>query len=262
LSFHPHIHCIVSGGGIDAAGNWIKEKRASGNYLFPKTKMEQVYKGYFLSRLQQLLLQQKIKTVDAAALAATIAKLAQVRWNVHAKAPFGGPAQILEYLGRYTHYLSRTCFGTTAITAHRVKKITGTTISFTYRDYADGNKQKEMTLSHEEFARRFEQHLLPKRFVKIRHGGYLAHNGKKGRIAAIHQQLQLPPPMPRVLIPFSLQMLQRTGTDYSVCPKCKTGKMEVTATYLQFNGKLVNVKDLASGRTRNKASPKDSKQNL
>jgi Putative transposase/Transposase zinc-binding domain len=247
LSFHPHIHCIVSGGGVDAAGNWIKEKRASGNYLFPKTKMEQVYKGYFLSRLQKLLLQQKVKTADAAALAATIAQLAQIRWNVHAKAPFGGPAQILEYLGRYTHK--------TAITAHRVKKITHRDITFIYRDYADGNTQKQMTLSHEEFARRFEQHILPKRFVKIRHGGYLAHNGKKGRIAAIHQQLNLPPPMPRVIIPFSLQMLQRTGTDYSVCPKCKTGKMEVTATYLHFNGKLVNVKDLAGGRPRNKASP-------
>jgi hypothetical protein len=95
---------------------------------------------------------------------------------------------------------------------------------------------------------------LVKLLSRIQHGGYLAHNGKKGRIAAIHQQLQLRPPMPRVIIPFSLQMLQRTGTDYSVCPKCKTGKMEVTATYLHFNGKLVNVKDLAGGRTRNKAS--------
>jgi Putative transposase/Transposase zinc-binding domain len=160
LSFHPHIHCIVSGGGIDAAGRWVKEKRAEGNYLFPKVKMEQVYKGYFLSRLQKLLQQQKVKTADAAALAATIAKLAQVRWNVHAKAPFGGPAQILEYLGRYTHYLSRTCFGKVAITPHRIKKITHRDITFTYRDYADGNTQKQMTLSHEEFARRFEQHNL------------------------------------------------------------------------------------------------------
>jgi hypothetical protein len=122
--------------------------------------MEQVYKGYFLSRLQKLLLQQKIKTVDAAALAATITKLAQVRWNVHAKAPFGGPAQILEYLGRYTHYLSRTCFGKTAITAHRVKKITHREITFTYKDYRSAGTKKEMTLSHEEFARRFEQHNL------------------------------------------------------------------------------------------------------
>jgi hypothetical protein len=115
------------------------------------------------------------------------------------KGAFGSPAQILKYLGQYTHK--------TAITAHRIKKITGITISFAYGDYANGNpqdavhKQKEMTLGHEEFARRFEQHVLPRRFVKIRHGGYLAHNGKKGRIAAMHRQLDLPRPMPRVIIP-------------------------------------------------------------
>jgi len=73
--------------------------------------------------------------------------------------------------------------------------------------YADGKKQKLMMLSHEEFATRFEQHILPKRFVKICHGRYLAHNRKNKRIAAIHQQLNLPKPMPKVIIPFSLQML-------------------------------------------------------
>ena len=149
--------------------------------------------------------------------------------------------------GSYTHK--------TSITAHRIKDITGTTITFTYKDYADGKKQKQMTLSHEEFARRFEQHLLPKRFVKIRHGGYLAHNGKNKRIAAIHQQLNLPKPMPQVIIPLSLQMLQRTGTDYSICSKCKEGKMERVATYLMRNGTLVNIKDLTRRRTKNKSLP-------
>lgn len=177
----------------------------------------------------------------------TIEKLSKIRWNVHANAPFGGPAQILEYLGRYTHK--------TAITAHRIKEITGTSITFTYKDYADGKKQKQMTLSHEEFARRFEQHILPKRFVKIRHGGYLAHNGKNKRIAAIHEQLKLPKPMPKVIIPFSLQMLQRTGEDYSLCPSCKAGKMERIASYINHNGTLVNINELTRQRTKNKASP-------
>ena len=247
LSFHPHIHCIVSGGGINAAGNWVKEKRANGNYLFPKPVMEKEYKLYFLKKLQGLLDQQKLITTDATALKNTIEKLSKIRWNVHANAPFGRPVQILEYLGRYTHK--------TAITAHRIKEITDSNITFTYKDYADGKKQKLMTLSHEEFARRFEQHLLPKRFVKIRHGGYLAHNGKNKRIAAIHQQLELPKPMPKVIIPFSLQMLQRTGTDYSLCPKCKEGKMKMTATYLMHNGTLVNIQDLHRRRTKNKSSP-------
>lgn len=206
--------------------------------------MEKEYKSYFLKKLQHLLEQQKIETTDAAALQTTIEQLSKLRWNVHANAPFGGPAQILEYLGRYTHK--------TAITAHRIKQITHTTISFTYKDYADGKKQKLMTLSHEEFLRRFEQHILPARFVRIRHGGYLAHNGKNHRIAAILLQLQLPKPMPKVIMPFSLQMLQRTGIDYSICPKCKEGKMEITASYLNHNGSLVNIKDLTRRRTKTK----------
>ena len=143
LSFHPHIHCIVSGGGIDTSGKWVKEKRANGNYLFPKAKMEKEYKTYFLKKLQHLLKQQKIATTNALALQKTIEQLSKLRWNVHANAPFGGPAQILEYLGRYTHK--------TAITAHRIKQITHTTVSFIYKDYADGKKQKLMILPHEEF---------------------------------------------------------------------------------------------------------------
>ncbi len=156
------------------------------------------------------------------------------------------------------HKYGSTWAGTphkTAITAHRITEITETEITFTYKDYADGKKQKQMTLSHAEFVRRFEQHILPKRFIKIRHGGYLAHNGKNVRTAAMHQQLNLPKPMPKVTIPFSLQMLQRTGTGYSACPKCREGKMEIAASYLNHNGTLVNVKDLARQRIKNKSSP-------
>ena len=148
LSFHPHIHCIVSGGGINKAGQWVKEKRAGGNYLFPKPVIEKEYRVYFLKKLQTLLDNEKLQTTDATAVKSTIEKISKIRWNVHANAPFGGPAQILEYLGRYTHK--------TAITAHRIKEITGTTITFTYKDYADGKKQKSMKLTQEEFARRFE----------------------------------------------------------------------------------------------------------
>lgn len=247
LSFHPHAHCIVSGGGINASGHWIKEKRVRGNYLFPKTLLASTYRDYFLAKLNKLAVKQQLSIIDEPIFKSTMEKLAAIRWNVHANAPFGGPAQILEYLGRYTHK--------TAITAHRITAITGSSITFKYKDYADGDKQKLMTLTHEEFARRFEQHLLPKHFVKIRHGGYLAHHGKNKRISAIHQQLQLPAPMPKLTIPFALIMLQRTGEDYSQCSHCKTGKMTRIASYLQHNGELVNVKELNRQRTRNKASP-------
>lgn len=247
LTFHPHVHCIVSGGGINASGQWVKEKRVNGNYLFPKTLLATTYRDYFVAGLNKLSMKQLLNVVDSAALTSTIQQLAAIRWNVHANAPFGGPAQILEYLGRYTHK--------TAITAHRVTAITDSSITFKYKDYADGDQQKLMTLTHEEFARRFEQHLLPKHFVKIRHGGYLAHHGKNKRVAAIHEQLQLPAPMPKVIIPFALVMLQRTGEDYSKCPHCKAGKMNRIASYLQHNGVLMNVNELNRQRTRNKASP-------
>lgn len=243
LSFHPHVHCIVSGGGINDAGLWVKEKRANGKFLFPESAMEKKYKKYFLAQLQKLVASNKVEVKDIASHISMVEKIKDKKWNVYAKAPFGGPAQIIEYLGRYTHKV--------AITAHRITAITDSSITFKYKDYADGDKIKTMELSHGEFTRRFEQHLLPKRFVKIRHGGYLSHHGKKARIESLHQQLGLPKPMPQVEIPFSIKMLQRIGTDYNLCPQCKKGKLEVVASFIKINGEMVNVTKLC----RNKASP-------
>jgi Putative transposase/Transposase zinc-binding domain len=245
LSFHPHVHCIVSGGGINVQGLWVKEKRANGMFLFPRRAMEKIYKTYFLQQLAKLVASKKVLVKDAQVHAGMLENIGNKKWNVYAKAPFGGPAQIVEYLGRYTHKV--------AITAHRITSITSTHISFHYKDYSDGSKRKEMTLTYAEFLRRFEQHILPKRFVKIRHAGYLSHQGKNARIAALHRQLQLPKPMPKVIIPFSIQMLQRTGTDYSLCPHCKKGTMQITASFININGVLINVEKL--GQQRNKASP-------
>jgi hypothetical protein len=244
VSFHPHVHCIVSGGGVNAQGIWVKEKRANGNFLFPRRAMEKIYKAYFLEKLAKLVATKKVQVKDEVTHANIIEKVGNKKWNVYAKAPFGGAAQIVEYLGRYTHKV--------AITAHRITSITSTHISFNYKDYADGNTAKNMTLTYAEFLRRFEQHILPRRFVKIRHAGYLSHQGKNARIAALHQQLQLPKPMPKVIIPFSIQMLQRTGTDYRLCPLCKQGKMVIVASFINVDGQLVNVEKLG---LRNKASP-------
>jgi Putative transposase/Transposase zinc-binding domain len=246
LSFHPHIHCIVSGGGIDTTGNWVKEKRSNGSFLFPRRAMEKIYKAYFLKRLQQLIAAKKIQIKDESILQETIKQVGCKKWNVYAKAPFGGPAQILEYLGRYTHK--------TAITAHRITAITQHSITFKYKDYAEGNSSKTMTLSHAEFLRRFEQHILPKGFVKIRHGGYLAHNGKKERIASMHKKLGLPAPTPKIIIPIEIQLFIMAGHDYTLCPKCKEGHLKIESSYKYFNGEMVNVKDLAQRKIDNKGS--------
>jgi len=240
---HPHIHNIVSGGGIDAAGKWIKEKRSNGRFLFPRRAMEKIYKGYFLDQLKKYIADGSLKHTGLATIEKILSVVGQKKWNVYAKAPFGGPAQIIQYLGRYTHKV--------AITAHRILHIDKGNISFKYKDYSDGNKQKIMTLSHVEFLRRFEQHILPKGFVKIRHAGYLHARDKMERIGAMCSQLKLPAHMQRVHTPVALQLLLQTGNDITLCPVCKQGKMELVKTFIYHHGCLVDAAQL-----HNRGSPK------
>lgn len=136
---------------------------------------------------------------------------------MYAKNPFGTVASVVAYLGRYTHKI--------AITTHRIVDIGGHSVLFKYRDYADGNRQKEMTLSHAEFLRRFELHILPKRFVKIRHYGLLQNHGKIKRLNKIRQQLKLSPLPPKVQVPIAVRMLEKYGKDITLCPKCSHGKL-------------------------------------
>src|SRR5690606_27066446 len=112
LTFHPHIHSIVSGGGINADGKWRKEKRANGRFLFPRRAMEKIFKGYFLDHLRKYIRKELLVFSSQDELENILEIVGQKKWNVYAKAPFGGPAQIIEYLGRYTHKV--------AITAHRI----------------------------------------------------------------------------------------------------------------------------------------------
>jgi hypothetical protein len=242
LSFHPHIHCIVSGGGIDKNGMWVKEKRANGKFIFPRTMLEETYKKYFLQKLLHLHAKNKLQIKDADDFKQTIITVEQMRWNVHANAPMGGPAQVLEYIGRYTHKV--------AITAHRIIEITDDTITFKYKDYADGHKEKIMELTHEEFLRRFEQHILPKGFVKIRHAGYLTARNKTARIAAVLAQLHLPDAKPKVKIPAPILVLMKSGIDITLCPTCKVGKLILVATFIKLNGQMVNINDI-----KNRGSP-------
>ena len=249
LNFHPHIHNIVSGGGINAAGKWIKEKRSNGRFLFPRRAMEKIYKDYFLDQVRKYIANGSLQFCDSKALENILTTVGAKKWNVYAKAPFGGPAQIIEYLGRYTHKV--------AITAHRILQINNETISFNYKDYADGNKEKIMLLSYAEFLRRFEQHILPKGFAKIRHAGYLHAKNKMERIASVCKQLKLPEPMQRVRTPVALRLLLQTGKDITLCPVCKKGKMELVKTFIYHYGCLVDAAQL-----RNRGSPKiKSKKN-
>ena len=255
LSFHPHVHCIVSGGGIDKAGNWIKERRKNGNFLFPRRAMEKVFKCYFLEKIRHLKSNKQFKIEDEIAFENILHEVRYIKWNVYVhpvgkfptgqERPFGGPQQVLEYLGRYTHKV--------AITTHRIKEITDTDITFKYKDYKDGNKPKEMTLSHWEFLRRFEQHILPKGFVKIRHSGFMSHQHKTERLRNICQQLEIAAPPPKVKLPIAVLAMMTYGVDIGLCNVCKTGRIERIATYINIS--LVDVALVEVATFRNRGSP-------
>ena len=249
LCFHPHVHCIVSGGGVTEHStmhtlSWVKEKRKKHNYLFPKPVMQKVFKAFYLKKIRQLLKTDSLQTQDKEATATMLHKIGFKRWNVYAKRPFGGPLQVLEYLGRYTHKV--------AITTHRIQAIDNEnkTIRFAYKDYhkrGTAHENQEMTLSIAEFNRRFEQHILPKRFVKIRHYGYLRNYRRQERLKQLFALLKLPPPPPKVQVPVAQRMLEQYGKDIGKCPMCKHGRMEMVATY--YRGVLIKTYE----KPRNKA---------
>ena len=216
LSFHPHLHCIVSGGGIDDDGKWVNAKREKNKFLFPVPAMKPVFKAIFLKGLRQLIHKNKLQ-LDGIDIQKIINEAGFKKWNVYAKRPFGNVASVVEYLGRYTHKI--------AITAHRITGISEGNVNFKYKDYSDGNQQKEMALSVPEFLRRFELHILPKRFVKIRHYGLLQNHGKIKRLNAIRAQLDLGALSPKVQIPVCKRMLEKYGKDITLCPKCNKGKL-------------------------------------
>ncbi len=171
LSLHPHIHCIVPGGGLTKAGFW-KPARCDGKFLFPVKSMSRVFRARFVSGLRN-----RIKGLGRS----FYDDLFKTNWVVYAKRPFGGPEQVVEYLGRYTHKI--------AISNHRIINLTCDQVSFRYKDYRDAATQKIMTLNAMEFVRRFSLHILPKGFMRIRHYGILSSSRKQKVLPLIHQQL-------------------------------------------------------------------------
>ena len=129
---------------------------------------------------------------------------------------------MIKYLGRYTHK--------TAITHYRIQSVKNDTVYFEYKDYADGNKIKEMELTAEEFVQRFERHILPKRFVRIRHYGFLTNRGKAARINEIRNSMGLEPVTLKVEVPIAVKMLEKFGKDITQCQQCQTGRYELLFT--------------------------------
>ena len=165
ISLHPHLHCIVSGGGLNQKGKWVfpgKGKKAQRKikYLFPKRALSIVYRAKFMAALRE-----EINIPQSIAR-----EVMRKKWVVYAKQPFLGPKSVIEYLGRYTHKI--------AISNHRIQSIDNGKIGFKYKDYKTESFDKSMVLDAPEFIRRFSLHVLPKGFRRMRHYGILASRNK------------------------------------------------------------------------------------
>lgn len=200
---HYHLHCIVTGGGLSSDNSrWVS---APDHYLFPVRALSKVYRGKFLSALERLYAEAKLLFEGQLAplagpgqFAELLRQAAQQKWVVYAKKPFAGPLQVLTYLSRYTHRVAISPRRLLALDPQRQ------TVTFAWRDYADNSKRKNMTLPVGKFLRRFCLHLLPERFVKIRHYGFLGNRQRHQRVPLARALLLkegeksplLPPPAP------------------------------------------------------------------
>jgi DNA-directed RNA polymerase subunit RPC12/RpoP len=189
LGDHYHLHCIVTGGGWASNGTgWVRSGR---HYLFPVQALSKVFGGKFRAGLHALHTHGKLEFHgEVAALGRPTAwaafgqMLQRQQWVVYAKRPFAGPELVLAYLSRYTHRV--------AISPRRLVALTETAVTFSYKDYADSHRRKTLTLALPEFVRRFCLHLLPERFVKIRHYGLLGNRQRQTRIARVRAALGVP----------------------------------------------------------------------
>ena len=225
LSQHLHLHCLVAAGALGADGQWIRPRRG---FLFPVKALSPVFRGKFMAGLRTLL-QQNLKLTGAnAELADPQARqrffdgLYQTPWVVYAKQPFGGPDQVLDYLGRYTHRV--------AISNHRLVSMTNTEVRFRYKDYAHGDRRKVMRLDASEFIRRFLLHVLPTGFMRIRHYGLIANRAKHDKLPQARTALNHPAAVaarePESVEAFCLRV---ASLDLHLCPHCKVGRMIVVA---------------------------------
>lgn len=234
LLYHPHIHAIVPAGGIGENGEW-KTSKSNGCFLFHLKALAKTFRGKFMEKLLRLYQDKKLKLEGEIATLHNPdvfwklkRKLYQINWVVHTKRPFDNPDFVLEYLGRYTHKI--------AISNYRIKHIGKNSITFSYLDRADNNQQKLLTLPAEKFIGRFLLHVLPKRFCKIRHYGFLSTRVKKLTLPKVRESLGMPKAEEKPVFTVKDVLRITKGIDPDVCPVCKKGKMHTVEEYPRLRG--------------------------
>ncbi len=232
MCFHPHVHCIVSGGGTvkntDDSYCWKNAKRIKDDFLFPVNALRIVFRAKFLEGLRSLNEKKFIRLPEGYNLQQLINNLYKKKWNLYAKAPCAGPQQVIEYLGRYTNKV--------AISNYRIIENQDGNVTFKYKDYADGNTTKVMLLKGQEFVRRFEQHILPKRFTKIRSYGYLCNRGRTMRMEKITIAMEIPSHPPKVKTPWAVRLFEKFGIKHTTCPHCKKESLQLIG--VNYPGRL------------------------
>lgn len=223
LLFHPHLHCVVTAGGLSPDGQrWVPTRQ---DYLLPVKVLGRLFRGKFLAGLNTLYREGGLAfagstahLADRRVFAALRDRLYRQDWIVYAKPPFGGTEQVFRYLGRYSHRV--------ALSNSRLLSLQDGIVAFRYKDYRDASRWKVMHLAAEEFIRRFLLHVLPKRFVRLRHYGLMAGRNVNGRLRQARRLLgeetpaKEPPPL--LLAPtWQDRVLAWTGQDPRLCPCCQ-----------------------------------------
>ncbi len=218
LLFHPHIHCIVPGGGLAPTHtHWIS---ARADFFLPVRVLAEVFRGKLLAKIEA--------AIDRATIPARrdedphdrLKRAATKRWVVYCKPPFAGPEQVLAYLARYTHRI--------ALSNDRLVSLHAGQVTFRWKDRAHGNASRVATVAAETFLRRFLLHVLPHRFVRIRHYGWLANAARKRLLPTVRQVLApsaTSAPSPPAVAPdtWEASLLRLTGKDVTRCPCCGAG---------------------------------------
>ena len=222
LHLHPHLHCMVPGGGLSADGErWVGCRKQS--FFLPVKVLGARFRNVFLCCLKEAFAGGKLRfhgdmagLANPAAFEALCRSAENIKWVVHAKAPFGGPAQVLKYLARYTHRV--------AISNGRLVAMVDGKVTFLWKDYADSSKTKAMTLDAVEFIRRFLLHILPSGFVRIRQYGFLANRARAEKLALCRELLG--EQATRITAATPEQPREETAEPIrKPCPVCKVGHM-------------------------------------
>jgi len=227
LLHHPHLHCVVTGGGLSADGSqWIS---CRAGFFLPVGVLSRLFRRLFLEYLLKAFDAAKLQFFsslepfqDRSSFLDYLAPLREAEWVVYAKRPFAGPEQVLDYVGRYTHRV--------AISNNRLLDIAEGKVSFRYKDYRHEAQQKTMTLEAQEFIRRFLLHVLPEGFQRIRYYGFLANRYREQKLARCRELLDMPapePPASELSKDYRERYEQLTGSSLWECPVCHQGRMVV-----------------------------------